>query len=92
MWQASLPIASVMFDAMAPPFRSSENPTTIGPAAGECRRSLTYIRVLGQGRMVQEDATVTAALPHLAKKCEQAHFQLSSGGCWVISFDTALAG
>jgi hypothetical protein len=60
---------------------------------GECRRSPTHIRVPGQGEMVQEDAAAAAAaLAHLVKKREQARFEASSRGCWVISFDTALPG
>ena len=41
---------------------------------GECRRLLAHIHVPGQGEMVQADAAATAALPHLAKKREQARF------------------
>src|SRR6516162_351388 len=85
MWQAPSPTASVISDAMAPPFRSSETERQLVRRQGECRRSLTHIRIPGQGKMVQEDAAAAAALPHLVKKREQASFQPSSGRCWVIS-------
>jgi hypothetical protein len=38
----------------------------------------------GSGEMVQGDAAAPADLAHLAEKREQARFQPSSGGCWVI--------
>ena len=76
-----------MSDAMAPPSRSSETGRELVRRQGECRRSLTHILVSGQGEMVQEDAAAADALARLAKKREQARFEPSSGGCWVISFD-----
>ena len=50
MRRAPSPTAGVMSNAMAPPFPVFGNRTAISPAAGgQCRRSLTHIRVPGQG-------------------------------------------
>jgi len=56
MRRAPLPTASVMSDAMAPPFRSSEPDGNWSGGRGECRRSLAHTRVLGQGKNGQGDA------------------------------------